>query len=219
MYGRASLPELMPNLSAGAHRTPRQGACFMEFASYLAGERWSDRPECTDPVLSALARGVNDNISDARRGELVHLIPRVIGLRGDDEIVGLTVALRAGIEARPVASVDRQRTLALGIRNVRDALAALGSTAAGLDAAARQTLSDVPDAVAWAEAYRATHAGGRPMNAVATQAMARIAAVGIGEACIDDVDTRLIRMLERAVADIEAQLTVRAPSIGVLVDA
>ena len=36
----------------------------MEFASYLAGERWSDHPRCTHPLLSAVARLVNDNTSD-----------------------------------------------------------------------------------------------------------------------------------------------------------
>ena len=105
---------------------PRRGACFMEFASYLAGERWSDHPACTDPVLAALARGVNDNLSDRRRDEIVHEIPRVIGLRGDDSVVGLVVALRAAIAALPVASMDRQRSLALGILALRPALAARG---------------------------------------------------------------------------------------------
>ena len=51
-----TFPSVMPILSAGRHRSPRQGACFMEFASYLAGERWSDHPACTHPLLAALAR-------------------------------------------------------------------------------------------------------------------------------------------------------------------
>ncbi len=84
MSARTVVPDLMPTLSAGRHRSPRRGACFMEFASYLAGERWSDHPRCTDPTLAALARAVNDTMHDARRGELVSDIPRVIGLRGDD---------------------------------------------------------------------------------------------------------------------------------------
>jgi hypothetical protein len=49
-----SAPALVPVLSAGRHRTPRTGACFMEFASYLAGERWSDHPTCTHPARSCL---------------------------------------------------------------------------------------------------------------------------------------------------------------------
>ena len=56
----AHLPELVPVLSRGKHRSPRHGACFMELASYLAGERWSDHPACTHPLLAALARDVND---------------------------------------------------------------------------------------------------------------------------------------------------------------
>ena len=31
-------PDVMPILSPGRHRSPRRGACFMELASYLAGD-------------------------------------------------------------------------------------------------------------------------------------------------------------------------------------
>src|SRR5262249_23591033 len=54
------VPGFVPVLSRGKHRSPRKGACFMEFASYLAGERWSDHPPCTHPLLAALARHVTD---------------------------------------------------------------------------------------------------------------------------------------------------------------
>ena len=63
----SSLPDGIPVLSRGRHRTPRRGACFMEFASYLAGERWSDHPACTHGTLAHLARMVNDLTSDAGR--------------------------------------------------------------------------------------------------------------------------------------------------------
>jgi len=59
-----SEPELVPVLSRGKHRNPRKGACFMEMASYLAGEPWSDHPACTHPLLAAMARGVNDLLDD-----------------------------------------------------------------------------------------------------------------------------------------------------------
>jgi hypothetical protein len=61
----SQLPSLLPTLSRGKHRTPRAGACFMEFASLLAGEAWSDHPACTHPLLAAVARHVNDHTSDA----------------------------------------------------------------------------------------------------------------------------------------------------------
>ena len=43
-----------PCCRAGKHRSPRKGACFMEMAAFLAGERWSDHPRCTHPLLAAL---------------------------------------------------------------------------------------------------------------------------------------------------------------------
>src|SRR3954463_10897896 len=78
------IPDLVPTLGAGKHRTPRKGACFMEMASYLAGERWSDQPRCTHPLLAELAREVNDHVADDNRQRLVPLVPSVIGMTSDD---------------------------------------------------------------------------------------------------------------------------------------
>jgi hypothetical protein len=211
MMSFTHIPTLMPHLAAGAHRSPRRGACFMEFASYLAGERWSDHPECTDPVLAALARGVNDGLSDARRDELVVHIPRVIGLRGDDSIVGLIVALRAAITALPVASMGRQRSLALGIQGVRRELGR--RIPADLERLAVDALAMVPDAVVWADSYLSkVRPAAHPLHPTATQAITRIAATGIAEACITDPDSLLIETLERAIADVEALVAVPAES-------
>ena len=60
-----AVPDGVPVLSRGRHRSPRRGGCFMEFASFLAGERWSDHPACTHPLLGQLARQVNDLIGDS----------------------------------------------------------------------------------------------------------------------------------------------------------
>lgn len=62
-----------PVLTAGRHKSPREGMCLMEFASLLAGESWSDHPASVHPVLIALSRTVNDCISDRSRSELVPL--------------------------------------------------------------------------------------------------------------------------------------------------
>jgi hypothetical protein len=72
------LPGLLPTLARGKHRNPRKGACFMEFASLLAGERWSDSPACTHPLLAAVARHVNDFTADAARPRLAVLVPQAI---------------------------------------------------------------------------------------------------------------------------------------------
>ena len=56
MTFHATTPELVPVLSRGKHRNARRGACFMEMASFLAGERWSDHPSCTHPLLAGDSR-------------------------------------------------------------------------------------------------------------------------------------------------------------------
>jgi hypothetical protein len=94
-------PEYLPVLAKGKHRNPRRGACFMEFASLLAGERWSDHPKCTHPVLAALARSVNDVTSDEARPMLAPLVPEVIGTDADDPRVTpelAALACRAALE-------------------------------------------------------------------------------------------------------------------------
>ena len=96
------VPDGVPVLSRGRHRTPRRGACFMEFASYLAGERWSDHPACTHPLLAQLARQVNDRIGDAERQRLVSLIPQVVGRRGDEHT---WVRLPVVVAASPIRDV------------------------------------------------------------------------------------------------------------------
>lgn len=93
---------VMPVLSAGAHRRPRDGGCFMEIASLLAGERWSDHPACTHPVLAAVARCVNDAVTDEGRQQLVPLIPSVIGANGTDARIAPSLVLlstRAALRA------------------------------------------------------------------------------------------------------------------------
>ena len=111
----SGVPAGVPLLSRGKHRNSRKGACFMELASFMAGESWSDRPGCTHPLLASLARLVNDFTSDAGRHHLAPLIPNVIGLTSDDPHVDVVIALRSATTALPVASEERQRALAVGV--------------------------------------------------------------------------------------------------------
>ncbi|HEU5265155.1 MAG TPA: hypothetical protein VFU35_00585, partial [Jatrophihabitans sp.] len=117
--------ESVPILSRGKHRKPAHGACFMEFASYLAGERWTDHPACTHPLLAALARQVNDQISDAHRQVLVEVVPDVIGLTGTDLHIDAAIAQRAATTALPVVSDERQIVMAVAVVNTERFVAAL----------------------------------------------------------------------------------------------
>jgi len=68
-------------LSQGKHRDPDHGACVMELASMLAGEPFSDRPRCVDPVIAGFLRTYNDGIDDRRRQDLYPLASSVVGSR------------------------------------------------------------------------------------------------------------------------------------------
>src|SRR5215213_11767548 len=144
-------PALLPTLSGGKHRSPRKGACFMEFASLLAGEPWSDHPACTHPLLAAVARHVNDHTSDAGRARLAELIPSVIGLTGEDLHIDAAIVLGSARLALPVAAAERQRVLAVGVLACARVLADLDRRPPGsLEEESRSALARVPHAAEWA---------------------------------------------------------------------
>ncbi|TXK19664.1 hypothetical protein [Homoserinibacter sp. GY 40078] len=175
----------------------------MEFASYLAGERWSDHPACTDRTLSALARGVNDLVSDERRGELVPLIPRVVGLNGHH--LGLVVALRAAVEALPIASMERQRVLAAGILSTCALLEMNDVPSRGIRSAAAHALDQTPDAARWAREHIQQISPRYPhLDEISCELVVATAVIGAARACVADPETYLVRMLERAIDDAEA---------------
>ena len=149
MTKSSTIPDGMPVLSRGKHRSPRRGACFMELASVLAGERWSDHPACTHPLLAQLARQVNDNTSDADRQHLATLIPTVVGRRGDDD-TWLSIAVAVAACAILHVPESRQRALAGGLLQAEQ-LCGDDPDLASTRRLARTALDDVPGAVAWVE--------------------------------------------------------------------
>ena len=76
-------PDFLPTLSSGSHDAEQGEACVMEYVSMLAGEEWSDRPECTHPLLAHEARTTNDLLRDGDRPRLVPLIGRLFGTTDD----------------------------------------------------------------------------------------------------------------------------------------
>jgi hypothetical protein len=201
------VPDGVPVLSRGKHRSQRRGACFMELASVLAGERWSDHPRCTHPLVAGLARMVNDCTSDARRSELATLVPSVIGLTGKDPRADALIALRCAQFALPVASAERQHTLAVAILAANRVLAELeGAPPGRLDERSRQALDAVPEAARWATRFVA-RAGLHPrgFRRHTAAAIVRSSVAGIAEACVADRD-RLLRELLSAVIDDVAAL-------------
>jgi hypothetical protein len=200
------LPELLPMLSRGKHRSPRKGACFMEFASLLAGERWSDHPACTHPLLAAVARHVNDYTSDAGRPRLADLIPSVIGLTGDDLHIDARIALRSARMALPVVAAERQRVMAVSVLACERVLAGLdGRPGGGLQEQSRSALAQVPDAAAWANRFtRGVRPPAKGFRRQVAPAIVRDAVQGIAEACIPDPDAMLRDLLIQAIGECAA---------------
>jgi hypothetical protein len=198
-------PDLLPILSRGKHRSPRKGACFMELASYLAGERWSDHPPCTHALLATEARLVNDFMSDAARPRLAELIPRVIGLTSEDLRVDVTIGLRAARTALPVASAERQRVLAVALLTCERMLAHLdGRPLDELSQTSRAALADVPDAEKWARRFtRGMRISPKGFRRHAGPSAVRCAVQGIARACIPTADDLLYDLLAGTIGDCE----------------
>ncbi|HET7398633.1 MAG TPA: hypothetical protein VFJ94_08930 [Intrasporangium sp.] len=195
------IPDGVPVLSAGRHRNPRKGACFMEMASFLAGEKWSDHPACTHPLLAAVARTVNDSLGDRARQQLTAMIPEVIGLIPDDERVEPILALRCAQAALAVASAERQNVLAVGILTAERVLAELeGRPVSDLTERSRAALDTVPLAEHWARTFssrRPTSLASFRKNAAPT--MVAVAVEGLGHACVSENETRLVRLLRECI--------------------
>ena len=202
-------PDAVPVLSKGKHRNPHKGACFMEFASFLAGERWSDHPACTHRLLAALARLVNDYSTDAGRARLASLIPSVIGLTSDDIRVDAVVALRSATVALPIAAAERQNVLAVSAITARGVLTDRGAEPVpGLMADSASALADVPHAVAWAERFiRGMKASRRGFGRHAAPSAVRLAAQGIARSCVRSPDDYLYAALAGAIEDSRAIIT------------
>ena len=211
-------PALLPVLSRGKHRNPRKGACFMEFASLLAGERWSDHPVCTHPLLAAAARHVNDHTSDAGRPRLVTLIPSVIGLTGHDLRIDARIALRSAILALPVVAAERQRVMAVSVLSCDRMLAELdGRPAAELEAPSRHALARAPLAAQWASRFADTASSVRVtakrFRDQSAPTVVHSAVAGIAQACVPDPDAMLRDLLVQAI-DACATWGVRDPERG-----
>ena len=199
-------PALLPILSRGKHRSPRKGACFMEFASLLAGERWSDHPSCTHPLLAAVARHVNDYTTDAGRSRLVELIPSVIGLTGEDLHIDARIALGSARLALPVLAAERQGVLAVAVLSCERVLAELdGRPVGALEEQSRSALAQVPHAARWADRFiGAAHTAATSPKRFCRHAAPVIvhdAAQGIAQGYVPDPDAMLRDLLVQAIEE------------------
>lgn len=201
-----ALPDIVPVLGRGRHRSKRKGACFMEMASYLAGEKWSDHPQCTHPLLAEVARDVNDAVSDGARQRLAPMIPDVIGLNPPDPRLDPWIARLCALAALPVSAAGTQRVVAVGLLRCESLLATLESRPTDdVSPITRAALADVPHAAAWARDL--VRRAGLPVGRAADRAFTRqtgpaivqTSVHGIATACVPDTDSMLVDLLRRTI--------------------
>jgi hypothetical protein len=73
-------------LSPGKHTSPHEGACVMELASMLAGEPFSDHPQCVCPVIGSFLRAYNDSVNEKRRQDLYMYAATAVGSRAGADV-------------------------------------------------------------------------------------------------------------------------------------
>lgn len=200
---RAGSTEFLPLLSRGKHRRPWKGACVMEYASYLAGEKWSDHPACTHPLLAELARQVNDFISDESRQTLVEFVPDLIGLTSSDLRFDVRIALTVARTALPVVAEPRQQMMATAVLTCERMLTDLdGRPDAPLSQQSRDVLDLAPRAAAWARRFTSNISiSHRVFRRDVAPTIVRYGVQGVAHACIPHPDAVLHDMLVEAIAD------------------
>ncbi|WP_127782993.1 hypothetical protein [Rhodococcus sp. X156] len=197
------LPDYVPVLSRGRHRKPSKGACFMELASFLAGERWSDHPGCTHPLLAALARDVNDQVRDEARQQLSTMIPDVIGLNDTDPRIDAWLAREVSLTALPLVSAERQCVAVVGLLHCERVLDTIeGRPLDYLSPEVTAAMAAYPDAQDWALRFCSLGWGRQDrFDRRSAPAIIHSCVVGIAGAKKIDADAVLVDLLRRSIAD------------------
>jgi hypothetical protein len=204
----AKMPTAMPILAAGRHRSARHGACLMEYTSVLAGERFSDSPQCTDPVLAAVARAVNDYSSDAARQHIAPFAGDLTTASGAGDRVQRGIVRRCLLTAVRYAAGTRRHVLLVALLGLdrADAGAECGWEDSMLSVDSELALLGETSGLTEAAAYVATLAV--PVGEHSRRALgvaAEVAVATIAEGAVDP-DAVLLGLLSASIADYRTAL-------------
>jgi hypothetical protein len=212
----------VPLLTAGAHKSIDAGACVMEAVAYVAGEPWSDHPQCACPVPASFARSLNDRAwptDQDRTDALGPLVPLLVGTRN----VALESKRRwlfadaAVRQFAPLALERRWPNYAAKLRalppvtanNWREARAVCWEAKA--DAADAYAVAYAADAVAYAAAY-AAEAAADDAAATATDAAAAAAAAAVAAAADAAADAARLKILRLAADVLRQAIEIKEPA-------
>jgi len=180
------------SLKVGAH-SPDSTFCVMEAVAFVAGEKWSDSPECACPVIAAFLRNWNECLpSDAERDLLLKpLIPKLVGTKNPalEEKRSLMAAdwlvrvhtpawLRLAGLFKQAESLEQlpEITAMSQIPSIKGPIEAVRQDAHAAGAAARDAAGDAAGDAAWAAARDAAWAAARDAAGDAAWAAAWAAA-------------------------------------------
>ncbi|MDR5728301.1 MAG: hypothetical protein RB191_12810, partial [Terriglobia bacterium] len=145
------------SLESGSHEDFEKGMCVMEAVAYVAGEPWSDYPQCACPVITSFMIAWNDGLpSDVERDRLLKpLVLQLIDTRATPAIEERRsyMALDWLIRVHTPKWLDLVPSLASHAKSLRDheeIVDMAGATAAGQLTRA-----------AWAAAWDAARAAAR----------------------------------------------------------
>jgi hypothetical protein len=166
----------------------------MEAVAYVAGESWSDHPECTCPVLTALMVAWNDALpnNEERDRLLKPLIPFLVGTRSTSEVEKRRATMAADWLIRVhtpawlrLAKLNDQAALLEALPKITDfaqcpslmpTLQAVRKDGAAAGAAAGDAAGDAARDAAWDAAWAAAGAAAWDAAWAAAGAAARDAA-------------------------------------------
>src|SRR3954466_7028969 len=200
----AKMPTALPILDAGRHRSPRHGACLMEYTSVLAGERFRDSPSCTDPVPAAappgypdpgpaaVARAVNDSSGEAARQRIAPYAGDLTTTHGADVEVQLGIVRRCVLTALRTADGTRRHVLLVALLGLDRAAAGAdeGWDRSMLSVDSELALLDNNGGVAEAAAYVAmlpVSVGEHAKRALGVDVEISVATIAESAECADDV--------------------------------
>jgi hypothetical protein len=167
-------------LGRGSH-TPGHDVCVMEAVAYVAGEPWSDHPQCACPVITSFLIAWNDGLADDERDALLRpLVPRIVGTRSTATVehrralmavdwlvrdhapawlrlAGLTAQADALAALHEITDVAQVRSIRGPIEDARHAAGAAAGDADAAACAAADTDTDAAWAD-WAAAWGGTDA-------------------------------------------------------------
>jgi hypothetical protein len=163
-------------LLAGSHSNPQNGSCVMEVVSYIAGEKYSDHPECACPLITTFAIAVNDRMDDAARQRLLPFVLRIAGSKSTNKIEQQRMYMLADYAVRVFAPMALESANLLAEAKTLKALPKIVDKETALQGKNAAAYAAAANAAAYAAANTANAAAANAANAAAANAAAYAAA-------------------------------------------